>query len=505
MNLKDSSTSTPHVKAFAEVNDTRLYYEISGSGPPIVLINGYTLDTRMWDDQMAALTAGYRVVRYDIRGFGKSAVLTGEPYSYHQDLKALLDYLGIHCAHIMGQSLGGAIAVDFAIAYPEAVDALILIDVSGLSGYFWPDTLNEWFRSIFTAARNGNLELAKEHWLNTDWFKPARRNSSVGACLKRMVDEFSGWHFQHDNPVVSLEPVANERLGEIKAPTLIILGELDLPFYNHPLADRLHQGIANSKKIILSEVGHMANMEAPEKVNQLVLSFLASLNSVNEERTTWLAVKHRETIELYDTRWAPEYGEKWGLYSNASHMQYIAKFLSHLPPASSILDAACGAGRYMPFLLEKGHTVFGIDQSQGMLARARLYHPEVHTEKLGLQEMKFYQKFDGAICMDALEHNFPEDWPVILNNFHQALKPGGTLYFTVEMADPVEVEQAYIHDRQPKLPVVYGEMMDGEVYHYYPLLEQVRDWLQQAGLEILEEADGDGYHHMLTKTAANQG
>src|SRR3712207_1103532 len=101
---------------FAAVNGTRLYYEVAGEGTPVALIHGFTLDTRMWDDQFLPLAAHYRVVRYDARGFGRSDLPTGEPYSPHDDLRALLEHLGLGPAAITGLSMGGGIAADFAIA-----------------------------------------------------------------------------------------------------------------------------------------------------------------------------------------------------------------------------------------------------------------------------------------------------------------------------------------------------------------------------------------------------
>ena len=104
-------------------------------------------------------------------------------------------------------------------------------------------------------------------------------------------------------------------------------------------------------------------------------------------RTTWLKEMRRDCEEQYDIRWAPFYGEKWGLYSNETHQQFIQEFLRFLPRNSMVLDAACGAGRYIPYLLEKEHSVMGIDQSQGMLAKAKDKYPGVQFEKMGLQEM----------------------------------------------------------------------------------------------------------------------
>ena len=221
------------------------------------------------------------------------------------------------------------------------------------------------------------------------------------------------------------------------------------------------------------------------------------------DRITWLKEMRRICEVEYDTRWAPLYGEKWGLYSNTTHQQFLHEFLRLLPPRSMILDAACGAGRYLPFLLEKGHSIIGIDQSQGMLARAKAKFPDVQFEKVGLQEMVYREVFDGAICMDAMENVCPEDWPLVLSNFHRALKQNGYLYFTaetVENADENEIKQAFERAQQAGLPVVYGEWPDEEVYHYRPTNQQVKEWAQQAGFEILKEGNGEiYYYHTLVR------
>lgn len=218
------------------------------------------------------------------------------------------------------------------------------------------------------------------------------------------------------------------------------------------------------------------------------------------DRNDWIKERRREAEERYDTLWAPLYDEKWGVYSNATHQQFLQKFLHLLPQPGTILDAACGAGRYMPMLLDKGHAVVGIDQAQGMLARARAKFPIVHMEKMGLQEMSYSEIFEGAICMDALEHVCPEDWPLIFHNFHQALKSQGYLYFTVEIAAEHDLEMAFQQGQDMGLPIVYGEWPDNDdVYHYYPSISQVKEWLQPTRFELVEEGEGDGYHHFVTR------
>jgi cyclopropane fatty-acyl-phospholipid synthase-like methyltransferase len=219
------------------------------------------------------------------------------------------------------------------------------------------------------------------------------------------------------------------------------------------------------------------------------------------DRKDWIKEQRRDAEEKYDKLWAPLYDEEGGVYSNATQQQFIQKFLHLLPQPTMILDAACGTGRYMSMLLENGHTVVGIDQAQGMLTKAKAKFPTVHMEKMGLQEMTYAQIFEGAICMDALEHVCPEDCPLVFQNFYRALKPHGYLYFTVELADEHDLEMAFQHGQDMGLPMIYGEWINDDVYHYYPSMSQAKEWLQQTGFELVEEGEGDGYHHFVTHKA----
>jgi SAM-dependent methyltransferase len=227
------------------------------------------------------------------------------------------------------------------------------------------------------------------------------------------------------------------------------------------------------------------------------------------DRSAWLKEQRRLTEEQEDTLYAPIYDENWGAI-DPTHQQFFNRFLGLCPPQGLILDAACGTGKYWPMILASGRTVFGIDQSQGMLARAHEKFPEVASEKVGLQEMRYREAFDGAVCMDAMEMVCPEDWPLVLSNLYRAIKPKGYVYFTVETAAEKDIENAFAEGKQLGFPVVYGEwVQEGGYhrewaqegfYHYYPKIEQVKEWVQLAGFHLIDETVGDEYHHFLVQS-----
>jgi SAM-dependent methyltransferase len=218
---------------------------------------------------------------------------------------------------------------------------------------------------------------------------------------------------------------------------------------------------------------------------------------VNMDRPTWLKEKRQLSEERMDHLFAPTYDENWGASIYPLHHRFVSQLIEACPPHGDILDAACGTGKYWQTILASGRTLTGIDQSQGMLACAKTKFPQVSVEKIGLQEMPYRDAFDGIICVDAMENIFPEDWLLVLNNFHQALKSPGHLYFTVEIADGQDLDRVYQAGIQKGLPVVYGEWADEEGYHYYPSMEKVHKWIGMAGFVIVEEAEEDEYHHFL--------
>jgi pimeloyl-ACP methyl ester carboxylesterase len=257
---------------FAEVNGTRLFYTLAGNGHPLVLIHGFSLDMHMWDDQFETFARHYHVLRYDLRGFGRSALPDALSYGHEDDLKALLDYLGIKRADVIGLSLGGMIAIDFALTYPDSIRALVPVD-AGLAGFAMSAEWNARTNLIREIARERGIPAAKESWLDHPLFGPIGERPEAAGRLAQMVTDYSGWHFINDDPAVSPRPHAAQRLGDIKAATLIVLGERDLPDF-HQMAGELERQVPGACKVVLPKVGHMANMEDPAGFNAITLQFL---------------------------------------------------------------------------------------------------------------------------------------------------------------------------------------------------------------------------------------
>src|SRR3989440_12505497 len=159
------SESIQPTRGFAEVNGAKLYYEVMGAGHPLVLLHEGIADSRMYDDQFNAFAQRYRVVRFDLRGFGQSDLPPGdEPVALYEDLYGLLALLGIKKSYVLGMSMGGAIALDFTLAHPDMVDALILV-APGVSGYDMASFEGEYQASgeeIEEAVKPGDYERASE-------------------------------------------------------------------------------------------------------------------------------------------------------------------------------------------------------------------------------------------------------------------------------------------------------------------------------------------------------
>lgn len=254
----------------ALVTDARVYYELAGSGNHLCLIHGNTMDMRVWDGQFEEFARHFTVLRYDLRGCGKSEE-PHERYSFVADLKALLDYLEIEKTAVMGISVGGGIAVNFTLTHPEYVTALVPLDPF-VTGYGWPGTA-PYLTKLVGYVKSGEAEKAREVWRNMPWFDNLKKNPDVHSRLVEIVSQNSGWFFERGNDVDWGDRPMTERFGEITAPTLAFVGEHDTSD-NHTVVDMLTSDAQDARKEVVPESGHMVMMENPGFVNARVIEFL---------------------------------------------------------------------------------------------------------------------------------------------------------------------------------------------------------------------------------------
>ncbi len=270
---------------YAKLNDTILYYEVAGEGREghsLVLLHGGLVDSGSWDDQFSDFAEHYQVIRYDMRGYGKSGRLKADtkPYSLRQDLYALLQFLGIEKTYLIGLSMGGGLEIDFTLDHPEMVDALILVG-TGLSGFESKDSDNPLWAEADKAFKNRDIPRAVEITLRIWTDGPERSPEEVDAEVRERVRAMSTFNFSRpddqDAPEpLELEPPAISRLSEIHAPTLIVVGDKDVRDIL-TIADILEKGIAGAKKVVIPGTAHHLNMEKPAEFNRAVLDFLGGL------------------------------------------------------------------------------------------------------------------------------------------------------------------------------------------------------------------------------------
>ena len=227
------------------------------------------------------------------------------------------------------------------------------------------------------------------------------------------------------------------------------------------------------------------------------------------DRRAWLD-ERRAAVELDYTQDAPDY--ETGLYPiSDTHRTFVERVVAACPPSGIVLDVPCGTGRYFELVVGAGRRVVGADQSRGMVEQARARGLAESVEQVGLQELVYVTGFDGVLCIDAMEHIPPDDWPLVLRNLGQALRPAGYLYMSLEvLADQqAHLDRALAEAIERGLPAVAGEAIGEDTggYHFYPAQAQVTDWLAGARLSIADDVTdmsyGEwGYRHLLIRHAA---
>jgi len=256
---------------YVDVDHGRLYYEERGAGPVVVLLQGGQLPLEMWDDQFELLSKNHRVIRYDARGFGRSSAKRG-PYAYHEDFHALLQSLGVKRASFVGLSLGGRVAVDFALEHPAMVEKLVLAG-PGLSGFQFSAPDSAWMASLYPPWNARDSVRLSLLWLESGYMKPAMRDSALATRLRRLMALNASLWMQPDSERVLQPPALPNRLAQLRVPTLVILGSADVPDI-HAIVDSITRLVPGVKRVVIDDAGHMVNMEKPAEFNRALLAFL---------------------------------------------------------------------------------------------------------------------------------------------------------------------------------------------------------------------------------------
>ena len=260
-----------------KIGSAQIVGEQAGTGHPLVFLHAGVADRRMWQPQIAALKDTYRTIAYDRRGFGKTTT-TDEAFSHIADLQALLDHLGIAQVSLVGCSQGGRIAIDFALAHPQRVTALVLIS-SAVSGAPHPETfppaIQARIDALDVADEADDLAQINEIEANLWLDGPTSPKGRVGRALRDLFLDMNGIALNMPDLDQEIEPPsAYEHVSLLSLPTLVILGGLDFPHVKECCRD-LANTIPGAQLKDIPGTAHLPNLEQPNAINSLLRDFLS--------------------------------------------------------------------------------------------------------------------------------------------------------------------------------------------------------------------------------------
>ena len=251
-------------------NDS-IYYETAGSGDVIILVHDGLIHREVWDNQFGNFAKDYKIIRYDGRGYGKSSAAEGS-YSNLDDLDSLFSQLNIKSACLIACSSGGALAIDFALKYPDRVSSMVLVGAV-VGGFSYTRHFNTRGGHLPTSFKD-DLEESL-YYASDDPYEIYVKNTAAREKAIELVK--NNPHRVYNRPRYTPQPVpAYRRLNEIKIPVLIMAGEFDMPDV-HAHAGVINAGISGSRRIIIPDSGHLIPLEQPKLFHEAVAEFLKSL------------------------------------------------------------------------------------------------------------------------------------------------------------------------------------------------------------------------------------
>jgi pimeloyl-ACP methyl ester carboxylesterase len=258
----------------------------TGPGRPVLLVHAGICDRRMWNPQMTALSAGHRVVRLDLRGYGASDRRTADPFSHHLEGAALLDELAIERAHLVGVSMGAGVVAEVALTRPELVGSLLLVAPSGSLRTEVTADIEAFWEAEEEALADEDLERAVEANLETwvdgpgqpsDRVTPAIR-AFVGQMQMKAFENTDGWD-EEDLEGRGLEPAVGSRTADIAVPTRILAGDLDVAAVGRT-AVRLAEEIPGATLVSWPDVAHLPSLERPGDFSRLALDWFTEVEAL---------------------------------------------------------------------------------------------------------------------------------------------------------------------------------------------------------------------------------
>ncbi|MDX6401609.1 MAG: 3-oxoadipate enol-lactonase [Gaiellaceae bacterium] len=257
-----------------------VWHDVHGKGPAVVLVHAGIADSRMWEPQLRSFPESHTVVRFDLPGFGRSPIETN-PVSYREAIGDALDAAGVARAAIVGTSLGGMTALEFALDAPERVSALVLVG-AGIDDHNWSGDMEAFGVAEEAALERGDLEGAVT--VNLDfWLAGPRRSlEEIDPEIRELVAEMQRDAFEqskgHDDlRAARLDPPASQRLGDIAVPTLVLTGDEDVEDIR-VIGDRLGREIPGAERASIAAAAHLPNLERPEEFDRIVLGFFGRHN-----------------------------------------------------------------------------------------------------------------------------------------------------------------------------------------------------------------------------------
>ncbi|MCK9284458.1 MAG: alpha/beta fold hydrolase [Rhodocyclaceae bacterium] len=256
-------------------NGIDIRYDVQGRGPWITFAHSLASDLTMWDDQLAALSGSFTILRYDIRGHGGSSVPPG-PYRFEHmvgDVLGLLDALGVERTHFVGLSMGGMIGQHLALAAPQRLDRLVLSSTA--SGHDNQDAVLKLWEQRIAQVVAGGMSAMVEGTLGRWFTEPYRLERQ--ATMARIGALIAATSAEGYAACGRLIPTLNTTpwLGEIALPTLVLVGEED-PGTVPAMAEAIARGIPGARLEIVPRASHLLNIEQAELFNELLLAFFAA-------------------------------------------------------------------------------------------------------------------------------------------------------------------------------------------------------------------------------------